>query len=84
MAKIRAALESGDCLTGLDMLYRFGCFRGGARIHDLKEEGLDITGAWITVQKADGSRVSVTRYRLASTPKPADPILPDEPASEVA
>lgn len=39
---IRAHLESGKPLMGMEALRRFGCFRLGARIHDLKAQGLDI------------------------------------------
>lgn len=41
-AQIRAALENGERLTPLDALNRFGCFRLGARIYDLKQDGLPI------------------------------------------
>jgi hypothetical protein len=39
---IREYLESGKALTPIDALNMFGCFRLGARIHDLREEGLNI------------------------------------------
>ena len=35
-------LESGKSITPIDALNLFGCFRLGARIHDLKSEGHDI------------------------------------------
>lgn len=35
-------LESGKSITPMDALNLFGCFRLGARIHDLKSEGYDI------------------------------------------
>ncbi len=35
-------LESGKTITPIDALNLFGCFRLGARIHDLKSEGYDI------------------------------------------
>ena len=35
-------LESGKTITPIDALNLFGCFRLGARIHDLKSEGHDI------------------------------------------
>ena len=41
--EIRKYLESGNSLTPLDALSLFGCFRLGARIHDLKHKfGLNI------------------------------------------
>lgn len=39
---IRAALEGGDILTRLDCLKRFGCFEAGARITELRQEGVGI------------------------------------------
>ena len=40
--KIRAALESGESITPLDALQKFGCMRLAARIKDLRVEGLPI------------------------------------------
>ena len=41
--EIRKHLENGNTLTPLDALSMFGCFRLGARIHDLKNKfGLNI------------------------------------------
>lgn len=41
-AKILAALEAGEALTPLDALNRFGCFRLGARIMELRKLGYSI------------------------------------------
>lgn len=42
-AQIKAALLAGETLTPLDALKRFGCFRLGARIWELRnEQGMDI------------------------------------------
>ena len=42
-AQIKAALLRGEKLTPMDALRRFGCFRLGARIWDLRNEhGMDI------------------------------------------
>ena len=40
--QILDALKAGDILTPIDALHRFGCFRLGARIDDLKKLGYDI------------------------------------------
>ncbi len=37
--RILAWLKSGRTITPLQALRKFGCFRLGARIHNLKEEG---------------------------------------------
>ena len=42
-ARIKAALLRGETLTPMDALRRFGCFRLGARIWQLRNEhGMDI------------------------------------------
>jgi hypothetical protein len=40
--EIQAHLESGQTLTPLQALNKFGCFRLAARILDLREAGLDV------------------------------------------
>jgi hypothetical protein len=40
--QILEALLAGEILTPLDALNRFGCFRIGARIEELKSAGYDI------------------------------------------
>lgn len=39
---IRKHLKSGKSLTQISALSMFGCFRLGARIHNLREEGMEI------------------------------------------
>ena len=53
---ILAALRNGDRLTQLSALQRFNCFRLGARIYDLTQQGHDIKRRMITV--ASGKRVA--------------------------
>lgn len=48
-------LRSGNTLTPLEALQRFGCFRLGARVWDLKQAGHDIRSQMIHV---DGKRVA--------------------------
>lgn len=40
--EILKSLESGEKLTPIDALNRFGCFRLGARVYDLKRRGHNI------------------------------------------
>lgn len=40
---IRQHLESGKPITPLDALNLYGCFRLGARIFDLKRQGMNIS-----------------------------------------
>ena len=41
-AQIRAYLERGESITPLEALELFGCFRLGARIYDLRRDGMAI------------------------------------------
>jgi hypothetical protein len=60
--QILAHLKGGGTLTPLEALDKFGCFRLGARIWDLKQEGHDIQAARVDV----GNGKKVARYRIAS------------------
>ena len=60
-ARIKAHLESGKSLTGMDALRLFGCWSLPRRILDLKERGMKIKGEPIRLD--NGKRV--TRYSLA-------------------
>jgi hypothetical protein len=57
-AQILTALREGAELTPLDALHRFGCFRLGARIWDLRHAGHSITDRWVDV---GGARVKAYR-----------------------
>lgn len=41
-AQILAHLKTGRSITPIDALNRYGCFRLGARIYDLKQSGHNI------------------------------------------
>jgi len=40
--QIRQHLERGLSITPIDALLHYGCFRLSARIHDLRDEGMNI------------------------------------------
>jgi hypothetical protein len=61
--RIRNYLESGRTLTPLDALYQFSCFRLGARINDLKREGMNIETEIIEIT-SDGRKKHVAKYKL--------------------
>jgi len=63
---IRAALLAGRALTPLEALREFGCFRLGARIWDLKREGMEI--AQTLVETTEGAHVA--QYRLVAPVEP--------------
>lgn len=55
------ALRAGRKLTPVEALRDFGCFRLGARIHELKQAGHDIRSRRIEV--GEGKRVA--QYSMA-------------------
>ena len=55
-------LQSGNSITPLDALHKFGCFRIGARIYDLKQKGYNIKSE--LVRGDNGKHFS--SYRLAT------------------
>ena len=60
-AQIKAALMAGETLTPLDALRRFGCFRLGARIWELRHmHGMDIRA----VRHTTDNGKSVAAYSL--------------------
>ena len=58
---IRAHLESGKSITGIEALSMYGCFRLPARIKNLKEQGMVIHK---TMVRMNGK--SYARYYLAA------------------
>lgn len=63
-ARIRKYLESGKSLTPLDALYQFNCFRLGARIHNLKKQGMKIKSELVEIT-SEGKKKRVSRYSIA-------------------
>lgn len=57
---ILEALKAGDKITPLDALQRFGCFRLGARVHELRQTGLDVKSRLV----ATPSGKHVSEYSL--------------------
>lgn len=58
--QILAYLKQGRTITPLEALDKFGCFRLGARVWDLKKDGHDIRSRIVDV--GNGKRVA--RYLL--------------------
>ena len=59
---ILSHLQSGKPITPLEALDEYGCFRLGARIHELKKDGYSIESEIVTDQRT-GKHYA--RYRLA-------------------
>lgn len=55
-AMILLDLQRGHKITPLEALDRYGCFRLGARIYDLKKQGHDINKEMVEV--GEGKRVA--------------------------
>ena len=62
---IRRHLEDGRSITQLEALNMYGCFRLGARIYNLKEQGLSITMEWVRK-----GRKKFASYKLATNGNP--------------
>ena len=64
--QIRRYLESGHSITPLDALYQFGCFRLGARIYDLKRQGMLIVSEMIEITSPSvlHGKKRVCRYKM--------------------
>ena len=62
-SQIKAYLQSGKSLTVLDALHLFNCFRLGARIYDLKEQGMNIESKMIEITSG-GKTKRIARYKL--------------------
>lgn len=60
-ATILAHLQSGKTITPLEALEEFQCFRLGARIHELKQDGHKI----VSERHTTPSGKNVSCYRMA-------------------
>ena len=60
---IRAHLDDGHSITGLEALRMFGVGHLPRRILDLKEAGYPIADRWIRVLKGNGDYARVKEYR---------------------
>jgi len=74
-SKIRAHLQSGQSITPIDALERYGCFRLAAIIHTLKNDyGMDIKTELI--KNKYGTKYG--KYTLLPTLKPLENLSEDE------
>ena len=58
-------LKDEGSITPLDAMREFGCFRLGARIHELKKAGYNIVNEWQESVNRYGKTVRYARYRMA-------------------
>lgn len=45
--KILRYMQNGHTITPLDALKKYGCFRLGARIYDLRDRGINVWSVWV-------------------------------------
>ena len=64
-ALIRAHLEAGKSITPREAIEQYGCYRLGARIYDLRREGMDILTTTGECVNRYGKPVKFAVYRLA-------------------
>lgn len=64
-AAIRAFLERGNPLTGLQALNHFGCARLATRIEELRAGGMGIETHWVQARNRAGKLVRVAEYRVS-------------------
>ena len=62
---IRAHLESGKSITGIEALNLYGCFRLPARILNLKEQGMVIHKTMVRVNGKSYARYYLARRKVA-------------------
>lgn len=56
-------MRSHDGITQREAIY-LGCYRLGARVFDLREDGYIIDTEMISVKSTDGSTARIAKYRL--------------------
>jgi hypothetical protein len=66
LKRIREHLNRGKKITPLEALYDYGCFRLGARINDLRREGMDIKTEIIEITSSSvrANKKRVAQYSL--------------------
>ena len=62
---ILTQLKAGRALTALDCSLEFGVGRPAARVGELRDSGIRIETDMVPVDKANGRKARVGRYRLA-------------------
>lgn len=58
-------LKQGNSLSQAEAISKFGCYRLGARIYDLRKSGAKIETQMVERQNRNGNTVRFAVYRLA-------------------
>lgn len=61
--RILAYLKTGETLTALEALFKFGCYRLSARIYELRAEGWNIVTLYVTETREDET-LRYAEYKL--------------------
>jgi len=64
--QILGDLKNGWCITPIDALKEYGCFRLASVIHDLRKEGYNIKTERVDKQSKDGKYASYYLSGLSS------------------
>lgn len=72
--KILQYMEKHGSITQAEAVSEFHCYRLGARVFDLKAQGIPIKTETVTGKREDGAKYLFARYSL---------IKEDEPCNEV-
>lgn len=62
--KILRHMQTHGSITAAEAIERFGCYRLGARIYDLRQRGHKIVSIVENGKNRDGDPVHYARYRL--------------------
>lgn len=62
--KILRYMQNFGSISQMEAVQQFGCYRLGARIHELKKQGVGISREMEHTRNRYGEPVSFARYRL--------------------
>lgn len=65
LQQIKAHLDKGQPINPMQAFSEYGCFRLGARIHELKQAGYPVKKRMIEVENRRGDLCRVAEYRRA-------------------
>lgn len=67
--RLKVYLEIHGKITPIEALSRLGIYRLSARVHDLKQRGMDIETRVVTVPMRNGRTAAVAEYYIAPRQK---------------
>lgn len=67
--RVHEYMKSHYYITALEAMNELGIFRLGARIYDLKAQGVPVQSGWIKVKNRYGEECRVKMYYLRGCPE---------------